>query len=184
MAEPEIELLARSLESAENYLEFGCGGSTVLACQTVRKTVTSVDSSRVWVKQIGASCRRFPIRPRLFHIDIGPVKDWGRPADESRRSDWPKYHSEIWWNVDAMMIDFCLVDGRFRVACFLQALLRLRPDARIAIHDFRNRPQYHAVLDHAEEIASAETLSIFTRKSNFERSACSKTLERYWFEKE
>lgn len=184
MTRPEIDLLEAYLNKTDHYLEFGCGGSTFLACQNVKQSVTAVDSSRDWIGLVRSGCSKFKIRPRLFHVDIGPIKEWGMPTDRSRVSNWSNYHSAVWWNVDAALIDFCLIDGRFRVACFLQSLLRLRPGARLAIHDFSNRPQYHAVLRHASEIEAVETLSILERRENFDRDQCLKDLEAYKFEPE
>jgi hypothetical protein len=70
----------------------------------------------------------------------------------------------IWLNPEASRADLYLVDGRFRVACFMQIILHAHPDALIAIHDFANRPQYHVIYDVAREIAVRENLSVFVRR--------------------
>jgi hypothetical protein len=54
-----------------------------------------------------------------------------------------------------------LIDGRFRVACFAQTVLRCSPDAVIGIHDFASRKPYHVVREIAREIASTEDISFF-----------------------
>jgi hypothetical protein len=54
-----------------------------------------------------------------------------------------------------------MVDGRFRVACFMQILLRCDPDALIMVHDFKSRQPYHVVREVAREIAAVEDMSVF-----------------------
>ena len=57
---------------------------------------------------------------------------------------WLNYHQAIWDAVDASKLDFVLVDGRFRVACALQLLLRTREKTPlIMVHDFTPREYYH-----------------------------------------
>jgi hypothetical protein len=59
-----------------------------------------------------------------------------------------------------------MIDGRFRVACFMQVLLHSRRDALIMIHDFDFRNEYHVVREVAREIAVAGSLSLFIRRGD------------------
>jgi len=54
-----------------------------------------------------------------------------------------------------------LVDGRFRIACALQAALRVRNDCKILIHDFWNRPRYHILLDYLTLSERVDSLGVF-----------------------
>jgi hypothetical protein len=164
MLPSERQLLEAFVACSSHYVEFGSGGSTCLAATLVKYSVDSIDSSQLWLERVKAGCLGAAVVPRLHFVDIGPIGDWGRPTDESARERWPNYSSGVWAEINAAKTDLCLVDGRFRVACFLEALLRCGPSTRVAIHDFQCRPQYHVIRDFAEEIASADNLSVFLRK--------------------
>ena len=54
-------------------------------------------------------------------VYIGELGDWGFPKDSTNISLWPSYCESIWkYGRDAELV---LVDGRFRVACALHAVL-------------------------------------------------------------
>jgi hypothetical protein len=84
----------------------------------------------------------------------------------------------MWENDAADTADLYLIDGRFRVACFLETLLHCRPDAVILFHDFAPRPNYHIVREFAREVATAATLSVFIRKPDHSRSHLLEVLDR------
>ena len=71
------------------------------------------------------------------------------------RKRWPDYHGSIWIRAESSDADLYMVDGRFRVACFMQVLLHSRRDALIMIYDFDFRNEYHVVREVAREIAVA-----------------------------
>jgi hypothetical protein len=162
----EQVLFLSFLRCASRYLEFGTGGSTHAAALCVSQSVISVDSSKEWLQTVEDACDVSCVKtkPRLVHVDIGELKEWGYPKDEFRRPDWPNYHSLVWDLEESTEAEFYLVDGRFRVACFLQIIARVQRRVPIAIHDFADRPQYHGILAFADEIARAERMSIFMRK--------------------
>jgi hypothetical protein len=164
MTDAELDLFKSVLRCADHYLEFGSGGSTCLAAELARRSVVSVDSSTNWLDQVGRECaaRNLPIRPRLVHADIGPIKDWGYPTDEESKPLWPRYHEVVWQEEPAASkADLYLVDGRFRVACFMQIVLHTEADALILFHDFALRRYYHVVREVAREVARTGELSLF-----------------------
>lgn len=65
--------------------------------------------------------------------------------DTAKRAEWPKYHSDIWDAIDGKVPDFFRVDGRFRVACFMQIMLHGNPEAPVAMHDFGILSNYKIV---------------------------------------
>ena len=161
----EMLLLRALLTCTDHYLEFGSGGSTCLAASLAQKSVTSVDSSREWLDSVGEFCAQHSefIQPRLIYVDIGPIGKWGVPTDKKTKPQWSDYHSKVWEVEGCNKADLFMVDGRFRVACFLQTLLHCQPDALIAFHDFSSRPKYHLVREFAREVARDNDLSVFQR---------------------
>lgn len=186
MAEAEVALLTGFLRCSRRFLEFGCGGSTVLAASLVGESVVSVDSSREWIAKVADRCaaEAHPVRPAFVLADIGPTGDWGYPSDPGTRFRWPDYHGAVWsCRADARNADLFLVDGRFRVACFVQILLRAAdPTAPVIVHDFADRPQYHVVLAFAREVARVGLLSVFQRRADFDAERATACLARHAFE--
>ena len=181
MTEPEQMMLAGLLRCSHRYLEFGSGGSTVLASQLVRDSVIAVDSSREWLEKVAAAC---PVERSaslaLTHVDIGPVGNWGVPQDEATKPRWPDYHTSIWANPAAAYADLVLVDGRFRVACFIQAALRTAPGTLLVIHDYPERRGYHVVEEVARPVLAVGTLVAMQRRPGFDPRRATAVLQQHW----
>jgi len=62
--------------------------------------------------------------------------------------------------------DVVLIDGRFRVAVFAQALVRAAPGTRIIFDDFTVRDHYHVVKEllSPEQVSGLQALFIVPRK--------------------
>ena len=77
-----------------------------------------------------------------------------------------------------------LVDGRFRVACALQLLLRSRKKTpRILVHDFTPREYYHVLLKFFDVIEQADTAVILERKEPVLFADVALCLQMYQFDK-
>lgn len=166
MSAAERRLFKKTLECATRYFEFGSGGSTVWAVQQ-GLIVEGVESDDKWVnalkQRLGSACR-------VAAVDIGPTGDWGYPTSSSSIDKFPDYSRAI--HQHEMAFDLVLVDGRFRVACILAAIQHIfrwhsePQSARLFIHDFWNRQQYHTVLEFLEPIERVETAGIFKVKAD------------------
>jgi len=161
MSDKETDLFLSFVRNSDHYLEFGVGGSTVVAAQHVGRSVIAVESSQEWIDLVMEACAVGRIVPSILLADIGPTARFGYPTDEGTRPKWPRYHEAIWEVAGSGDADLYLVDGRFRVACFAQVILHCRPDAVIGLHDFTSRSHYHRVRELAREVATAEDMSFF-----------------------
>jgi hypothetical protein len=168
MSDDECRLFKSVLTCSRRYLEFGCGGSTYLAASIVKESIMSVDTSTEWIDKVRQACESETAfkQPTLVHVDIGRTIDWGQPSDPSTRERWPDYHRAIWAQSESSDADLYMVDGRFRVACFMQILLHSRTDALMMIHDFNFRREYHVIKEVAREIVAADSLSLFVRRAD------------------
>ena len=61
----------------------------------------------------------------------------------SRLNNFIDYVSGV-WNFKSQA-DVILIDGRFRVACFLYSLIHSKKDSIIIFDDYFDRPWYHIV---------------------------------------
>ncbi|MDG1280137.1 MAG: hypothetical protein P8O10_02425 [Pseudorhodobacter sp.] len=144
----EAETLLRAeYARASVILEFGSGGSTVLAGEMVGKQVFTVESDHAWLKKMQ---RWFDANPpmssvTLHHGNIGPTTDWGRPVDQAHWRKFLNYPLTIWDRPDFQHPDVVLVDGRFRVGCFLATLMRITRPVVVLFDDYVGRKAYHIV---------------------------------------
>jgi hypothetical protein len=168
-------LLRREMSRARLYLEYGVGGSTLLAAQSGATTIVGIDTNKDWLRQTQAELSRIApgISAQLIHCDLGPVGEWGMPTTRDRIADWPDYFQMPWrvFTERGDRPDLIYVDGRFRVACTLYSLLMLRKTrrlfgraGRIVMHDFASRDYYRPVLKHANVVASQNTLVVLEPK--------------------
>lgn len=133
---------------ARVILEYGAGGSTVLAA-SLGARLFSVETDPEWIGNVGKwlAANGLEDRVTLHHADIGRTVRWGRPK-KPRRTHWPRYlryPRSVWERPDFEHPDLILVDGRFRVASFLCAMTRIRRPTRLLFDDWVTRPDYHVV---------------------------------------
>lgn len=144
-----INAMNLHLGKASTLLEYGAGGSTILAANTSIETIVSVESDSEFLSALEAKVRnQFPqLRFFPIHVDIGSTREWGYPLDDTHARSWPKYCSEPWdlCNRNRISPDLILIDGRFRVACFFITLLCARRGSVILFDDYFDRDHYHAV---------------------------------------
>lgn len=182
----EIALLTSLLRRTGRMVEFGAGGSTTLSLKLGVSHLVSVESDAAWIERLqaddAASRAQEQGRLTLLRADIGPIGFMGGPGKGSNRDRWPDYSRMPWGHADASQLDLVLVDGRFRVACILETVLRVERHTIIAVHDFWNRPAYHAVLPFLDVIDRCESLGVFRVKPDLDRPAAAALLEQaaYW----
>jgi hypothetical protein len=168
MRPSETALFKSVIRCSGRYVEFGCGGTTVLAHSMGCPSIITIDSSLEWLEKVKNACiPNERTRIKTIHVNIGPLKELGYPKDDKGTSLWETYHSSPWDDPDVAMADTYLIDGRFRVACAVQTALRCSKSAVIMIHDFANRPNYHCVRQVLREIVCTDDLSVFQLRSDF-----------------
>ncbi|MFL6604137.1 MAG: hypothetical protein ACJ8R9_22795 [Steroidobacteraceae bacterium] len=142
----------KKIASTRNYLEYGSGGSTILASRMV-KTLVSVDSEGSFLadvrRKLAEEAGRKAIM-KLIHVNIGLTYHWGMPVftkpTRRRVRRWEDYPTAPWryYRSIAQQPDLILVNGRFRVACVLESLLSLSPlsNTQILVDNYAERPWY------------------------------------------
>jgi hypothetical protein len=125
-----------------NYSEYGCGKSTFWMSKNTNANITSVDTSKDWVAIVEKQILNNKNTLVKF-IDCGTVKKWGKPIDLSKKDSFIQY-AEFLWKQD-IKPDMVLVDGRFRVLCFLISLKHANENTKLIFDDYVDRPHYHIV---------------------------------------
>ena len=108
------------LKTSKIFGEYGCGSSTEWVLKNTNADIVSVDSSRDWVDKISSGNAAYKKRLKLKYIDLGEVENWGRPVGYEKSYNFINYFNWI-WNQD-ILPDTVLIDGRFRVCCFLTSM--------------------------------------------------------------
>lgn len=148
---PETAAGVRDAYSSANViLEYGTGGSTMLAADSAGTTVIACESDRAWLDRIVAAAAGRPGRVIPVHGNIGPTKEWGHPAQGADARKFPSYAISPWTVARKMDLDpdLVLIDGRFRAACFLASLAFIRTPTKLVFDDYTDRDYYHVVEEH------------------------------------
>lgn len=143
-------LLEERLMSAKCFLEYGAGGSTVMATILGVPTIISVESDADYLVATDEAVKARGHSTTFYahHADIGPTGEWGKPIDRSNIDHWPRYAGSVWSRIASEKLpqpDLVLIDGRFRVASVLATMLMAKKGTRILFDDYYDRPFYHII---------------------------------------
>jgi hypothetical protein len=137
------EWLTCQLENTKLFVEFGSGGSTVLANDLEVPTI-SVESDRFYA----AAVRRALKSPHICQIltpRMGITGEWGMPFF-FRSAKGFRYASAPFRHLGGRFPDLILIDGRYRVACALESARQAAEacvTATLLLDDYSERPHYH-----------------------------------------
>ncbi|WP_371060679.1 hypothetical protein [Rhodosalinus sp. 5P4] len=169
------ERVRREYAKAHVILEYGSGGSTVLAAGLPGTRTFSVESDENWAEGLRSyiAAQHPDAAVTVHHADIGPTREWGHPERYRKRHvlRYLDYSRSVWKREDFLHPDLILIDGRFRIGCFLTCLANLRRPTRILFDDYENRPRYHVVERYCRPVETVERLAVFeARPENAPRS--------------
>jgi hypothetical protein len=136
-------LFCDHISHARVYVEYGCGASTLWVAKNSNCSIWSVDTSAEWIAKVRLEAGKRNSFIHLHHADLGPVGSWGRPLSYEKIDNFIDYTDWVWQQ--DISPDVILIDGRFRVACFLTTLCKAKPGAHILFDDYVDRPYYHFV---------------------------------------
>jgi hypothetical protein len=136
MSTAEVRLFTTLLAHSKTMLEFGCGGSTVLANSLGVQTFSvenqiafSLRTQRLLASKFSGIPR---IKPVFIDVPPGSTLKWGYP--DSVNAQCARYHTDVWQLLPAGVPDLVLIDGRFRMACILKTIQHV-PNSVILLHD-------------------------------------------------
>jgi hypothetical protein len=176
---------AERLAGARRYLEYGSGGSTVMAARLGKRTAT-VDSDRIFLNavrnKIVSEIPEAASFVSFYPISIGLTREWGFPIfkepTKRRVRSWRRYAADVWdleFKTDHP--DLVMVDGRFRTACALLSIDRLqgRDDWEILVDDFEGR-SYDTITAFASLHRMIDRMAVFRPKAKLDRAALAQTI--------
>lgn len=178
-------LFEQSLQRSRLYMEYGSGGSTVLAAH-LGKDFVSVESDLTFSKAV---TDRIEIEDRPGHVvavNIGTTGAWGAPLftrpSKNRLLSWRQYVIAPWLRLPAGTTpDLVLIDGRFRIACALHSLMQLRgrEDVTILFDDYGDRRNYHVLERFARLEQMAGRMAVFHPRNDIATEDLGVALDRF-----
>lgn len=182
LSKDEKMLIFEYANLARRYVEFGTGGSTRIACVSKACHIESIDSSAEWIETLkneeDIKIQMNIGRIRFHLVDIGPTREWGYPIIKDDMA-WLRYSKSPWNKFPVDDVDFVLVYGRFRVACAMEAALRLHQNCRIAVDDYKDRPHYNMLESILDIEVSGSKMVIFRKGNKWNVEKAYEILENY-----
>ncbi|MFG1479545.1 hypothetical protein V5F53_12900 [Xanthobacter sp. V4C-4] len=149
--------------AATVILEYGTGGSTVLCSELPGKTLFAVESDGAWLDGVRGYIEGQGTGSTIVyhHADVGPTKRWGYPKDPSKAREWSAYSVGVWKRPEFRQPELVLIDGRFRVACFLATVALTQAPVTILFDDYTPREHYHVVEELAKPVEYHGRMAVF-----------------------
>lgn len=157
----ERDYVTAAYAKAQNVLEYGSGGSTVLAARGGSRVV-SVESDKAWAEKLAGVLAGISDKAHVHHVEIGPTAAWGFPKTPTKYGQFPNYALSVWDRPDLGEPDLVLIDGRFRAACLAAVLLRAKRPTTVLFDDYAERKYYHAVEKLARKEEVVGRMACFT----------------------
>lgn len=165
LPEDAQKVLRAHYESASVILEYGSGGSTVVAGEMEGKTVFSVESDRAWARKMQRWFRENPpntgTEVNVSWVNIGETKKWGFPVNQEMASRYPRYPLSIWQSSGFKHPDVVLVDGRFRVGCALATAFNITRPVTLLFDDYGDRPRLKATEEFLSKPEMVGRMAVF-----------------------
>ena len=174
-------LFKKSLEGIKIYGEYGCGLSSKWMLKNTNCKVISVDSSKEWVEKTKSENKKYLSKLKINHVDLGKVRRWGFPINYDNYSNFSDYTDYIWKQSESPT--FVLVDGRFRVCCFLTSLKFAEAGTKIIFDDYVNSPHYHFIEKYVSRIneCGRQCLFIVPARNEIDMISLNKDIDAFRF---
>lgn len=139
------EWIEKQLQSTRLYLEYGSGGTTILANRLGVRTI-SVESDAHYAAIVRNALQN-DATTKILSPEIGLTGPWGTPLF-FRKSKGARYITAPFDRFRMTYPDLIFVDGRYRVGCVLACANIFRAAgarAKLLFDDYMLRPHYHVV---------------------------------------
>jgi hypothetical protein len=173
------ELFKEILADTDVYAEYGVGLSTTWVLNNTNADVITTDTSTEWIDKIKQSNQANLERLITYQVDVGVLKEWGRPTSYAKRENFVNYTDSVWRAHEN--IETVLIDGRFRVCCFLTSLKFAKQGTKIIFDDYINREHYHIIENYIQRDREygRQCLFIVPEKDQLDMDAIDKDIDNF-----
>lgn len=162
---PVNEFLNKKIVEFKSYLEYGSGSSTVAFSNLKYLSIVSVESDSVYARAVSKAVKSKSTETRVFTSETGPTGFWGVPLfSKTDKETGLKYVNTPWRNLGEDYIpEVVLVDGRYRVACALNILLKYANKKKFMIlfDDYVGRDEYLIVQSYFPSYHNIDRMGVF-----------------------
>lgn len=170
------QLFKELVRSVRVYGEYGMGSSTLWVLDNCHCTVLAVDSDPVWISHVREKAQSTG-RLQALHVDVGELLRMGRPKSFAKRDNFLSYCAAIWQS--PIKPELVLIDGRFRVCCFLNCLLHAEVGTKILFDDYLYRPGYHIVEDFVKPSDFCGRQALFVVPDGLDRERIEEEMHKF-----
>ncbi len=173
------------LTGARSYVEYGSGGSTMLADRTHIPTI-AVEGDRFFARAVARKITDSNL-VKLLVADIGTTVEWGIPMFKAptaqRKARWLSYVDAPYRALRTLgraLPDLVLVDGRMRRACALEAVRQAQVGNQavtLCFDDYTPRDHYRGVEAWLGKPRAAGRMAIFHSGDSLKAIARADVLE-------
>jgi len=160
----DLKVFDSLLNGGVSYLEYGSGGSTLYALDKKIPFIVSVENDLDWKQKVEKEVSSKNLEKQLFEyifIDMGEISSWGKPLIVNIEKT-KEYVEKAWTFFKNKNPSIVLIDGRFRVACFIECLAHLNnTSSTIVFDDYCNRSYYRLFEDIIKPSFIGERLALF-----------------------
>ncbi|MBS7543216.1 hypothetical protein [Ancylobacter oerskovii] len=146
-----VEFLGGQFKDINCYLEYGAGGGARMAARAGVSHIYSVEADEDIVRSVRKALKQDLKRnsATVVNANIGETAKWGFPVGTDSCRLWPNYPISVWDRMEQADVSpgLVLIDGRFRVACFLITMLRGLPGTSIIFDDFVSREARYKLVE-------------------------------------
>jgi len=174
--EGESELFLKYIQNSNYYGEYGSGLSTIYVSNFSTVKAISAETDILWINKIKDNLSS-ESNIELMHTNLGKILHFGRPESYVYKDKIKDYLNSIW--VGDFKPDLVLIDGRFRVACFLTSLINAERGTHIIFDDYPSRPYYHIVEKFEKPISQNNRQAVFKVSKNYEENEIKYYLDKF-----
>lgn len=138
------DIFKKEIGKIKVYGEIGCGQSTCFAANAANiEVIYSVDNSQEWINYVKDAVMSKKVN--LIHIDLGVLGEWGRPKGYEKIENLDHYALSL--INQKHKPELILIDGRFRVFCFLRIITSCDYDLKIIFDDYLEERAYYKIVE-------------------------------------
>lgn len=163
-SKPVNDYLMNKMTNHTNYLEYGSGSSTRYFSSYNNLKIVSVESDSFYAKAV-KELVSYNSETIIIDSEIGITGYWGYPVffANNKKKGW-KYINSPWLKLgEDYCPDIVLIDGRYRVACAMNILLRAanKFNVTILIDDYFGRQEYFYFEKYCKLLRMIDRMAIF-----------------------
>tara|TARA_B100000575_G_C22954512_1_gene551849 strand:+ start:98 stop:802 length:705 start_codon:yes stop_codon:yes gene_type:complete len=171
-------LFKQTLLEVDLYGEYGVGESTLWVFNNTKAKIMAVDTSKKWISTVKSKIGPSK-KITIEWIDLGDLGAWGKPISYKKREFIYNYLESIWLKKEKPQL--VLIDGRFRVACFLFSIIAGSPGTKIIFDDYINRPHYHVVEEFIKPTEICGRQALFVIPDNIDEENIQKNITKFLY---